>query len=78
MGASDYLEAVAPGDGPALSERFPLGASWDTDLVDAMKERGLVGNEEALLETLLDDLACAFSAEALLSVVTPALVGGSF
>ena len=77
MGAADYLEAVASGAGPALSEKFPLDASWDTRLACAMKERGLAGNEEALLEVLLDDLEQAFSPAMSHVVKVPTLVGES-
>jgi uncharacterized protein (TIGR02679 family) len=60
MGTSDYLDATASGIGSPLSSKFPLDAIWDKDLVVVMEERGLIGNEEALLDGLLEDLEWAF------------------
>ena len=49
----DYLNAP-----PGLPlEGAPISASWDPDLADTMRQRGCAVHEEAVLPTLLEDLA---------------------
>jgi uncharacterized protein (TIGR02679 family) len=74
MSVADYLATTASGDGTGLSAKFPLSADWDPGLVAAMQERGLAGNEEALLEVLLADLEAASATPVPWDAELPALV----
>ena len=55
FGAADYRAGVA-GTGPLLSGR-PVEASWDPRLTEAMVELRRGVHEEAVIETLMADLA---------------------
>jgi uncharacterized protein (TIGR02679 family) len=53
---TDYLSATAE-HGITLRENNRVMAQWDDRLASAMSERGVVVHEEAVVETLLRDLA---------------------
>ena len=50
--APNYLTAPA---GPVLTD-VAQPTPWDSELSQVMSRRGLIVHEEALIETLLDDL----------------------
>jgi len=56
--AADYLAACRISAGRPL-DGAPVAAKWDTGLAQAMQASGRAIDEEALAETLLDDLARA-------------------
>jgi uncharacterized protein (TIGR02679 family) len=56
FGAGDYLSACGS-NGVELRDHEPVMARWDDRLTDVMSERGAVVHEEAVVETLLTDLA---------------------
>lgn len=56
MTAADYLAAVRP-DGPPLVG-LPVEATWDPGLAAAMRRRGVVVHEEAVLDSLVGQARC--------------------
>lgn len=56
FGAVDYRAAHADVE-LALSDGWRVEANWDDQLAPALAERGIVVHEEAVVETLLPDLA---------------------
>jgi uncharacterized protein (TIGR02679 family) len=56
FGAADYLSACG-GHGVGLRDGERVLARWDVRLTDVMSEEGAVVHEEAVVETLLTDLA---------------------
>jgi uncharacterized protein (TIGR02679 family) len=58
FGTADYLSGLTE-HGIALREKHRVMARWDDHLAGAMSERGVVVHEEAVVETLLIDLAAS-------------------
>jgi uncharacterized protein (TIGR02679 family) len=56
FGAADYLSACGS-HGVELRDHERVMARWDDRLTDVMSEQGAVVHEEAVVETLLTDLA---------------------
>lgn len=59
LGASDYRSAVAAGAGAKTLKGRPADTPWDPDLSTAMSAAGLMVEEEALVDELLEELGTA-------------------
>jgi uncharacterized protein (TIGR02679 family) len=54
MGNADYLEALVPG--PVIDSALVPPTPWDVTLQEVMRREGFAVYEEAVIETLLEDL----------------------
>ena len=56
LSAADYCRAVAAGAGTKTLKGRPADTPWDPELGTAMSEAGLMVEEEAVVDELLEDL----------------------
>lgn len=57
LGATDYRRALSAGTGTKTLTGCPASTPWSPDLCTAMSEAGLMVEEEAVVNELLEDLA---------------------